>query len=74
MRVEKLEAEVEAMRNEMDDMRSHRDFAPPISSVPLSNRPTFSNAIETGIISWEQAAQWYQRYTTFIKRLHKMLA
>lgn len=62
MRVEKLEAEVEAMRNEMDDMRSHRDFAPPISSVPLSNRPTFSNAIETGIISWEQAAQWYQSF------------
>ncbi|KAH7379428.1 hypothetical protein DE146DRAFT_794064 [Phaeosphaeria sp. MPI-PUGE-AT-0046c] len=63
MRIEKLEAEVDALRNEMDDMSIQRDFAPPLtSSVSLSNRATSSNAIETGIISWEQAALWYQSF------------
>jgi hypothetical protein len=60
LRIEKLEAEVATLRHEMN---SHQQFAP--TTVPtcrLNEHRVFPNAVDAGLITWEQATSWYQRY------------
>jgi hypothetical protein len=63
LRIEKLEAEVATLRHEMNNFNNRQDFAPTTisSSNNIRERRTSTNAIDSGVITWEQATSWYQR-------------
>jgi hypothetical protein len=61
MRIERLEAEVASLRHEMNNISNHQDLSAPVSSSYHTNRHASSNAVNAGLIIWEQAASWYQR-------------
>jgi hypothetical protein len=62
LRIERLEAEVASLRHEMNNINHHQDFATtPVSASFHTERHTSSNVINTGLVTWDQAASWYQR-------------
>jgi hypothetical protein len=67
IRIEKLEAEVASLRNEMNNISSHEAVtSTSIFSCQISEGNKVSNAIEAGLITWEQAASWFQRYRALL--------
>jgi hypothetical protein len=65
LRIERLEAEVASLRHEMNNISDHQDLVPTqVSSSNHAERHMSSNAIDTGLITWDQAVSWYQRYGT----------
>jgi hypothetical protein len=73
LRIEKLEAEVATLRHEMNN-NLHQQSAPAAISTARFNEHRISpNAIDAGVITWEQAASWYQRYCIHDLRLKLVL-
>jgi hypothetical protein len=67
LRIEKLEAEVASLRNEMNNISNHEAVtSTSIFSCQISERNKVSSATEAGLITWEQAASWFQRYRAFL--------
>jgi len=62
LRIERLEAEVASLRHEMTNFSNQQSLIP-ASVAPRyhAERHTSSDAINAGLITWEQARSWYQR-------------
>jgi hypothetical protein len=74
LRIERLEAEVAALRYEMNHRGSGQMAArteqasTPMSSGGIGERAATPNAVNAGLITWEQAALWFQRYDSSVQR------
>jgi hypothetical protein len=69
LRIDRLEAAVAALRHEMAQFESCQTAAPlqgiaSMSSGRSGERTAASNAVNVGLITWEQATLWFRRYIT----------
>jgi hypothetical protein len=66
-RIERLEAEIELLRAQVDDTRGAVSAAEPMHTRTTSldairNCTRRCNIIEAGLVSWEQASFWFRRH------------
>lgn len=62
LRIEKLERELAALRDEMSRFdASAPPVIPPVTPGQFSERRMTSSAVETGLITWDEAASWFSR-------------
>ncbi|QRD03763.1 hypothetical protein JI435_163710 [Parastagonospora nodorum SN15] len=63
LRIERLEAEVASLRHEMNNFSNQQNLVPtPVAPKYHAERHTSSDAINAGLITWEQATSWYQSF------------
>ena len=65
IRIEKLEQEMQVLREQLNRQCSHVSSEPvltPMTSYHAHERDVASrNAVEAGLITWDQAEVWFQR-------------
>jgi methylphosphotriester-DNA--protein-cysteine methyltransferase len=71
LRIEKLEADLAALRDEIHTANNHQHdtIAGSSSVTTLSAQPrqrhSMPSAVDTGLITWDQATLWFQGYYVF---------
>jgi hypothetical protein len=74
LRIDRLELELAALRHHVDSIGNSQHVASTsIPSLRLDHGVTPSNAIDAGLITWDQAASWYQRYDAPVRYLKREL-
>lgn len=65
MRIEKLESEVAALRDDMKNGRHNVTLFDPnltlMAPHHLRERSNASTAVNVGLVTWDQAVLWFQR-------------
>ncbi|KAH8719259.1 hypothetical protein GQ44DRAFT_623700 [Phaeosphaeriaceae sp. PMI808] len=61
-RIEKIEADIAALRHEMDRFSTHQENFTPITPSRFSEHSASPNAVDAAIITWEQAVLWFQSF------------